>query len=254
MIDRVSANYDRRPADTVIDILLLHYTGMDSADAALDHLCDPDSKVSAHYLIDEDGAVYQLVKDKHRAWHAGVSTWRGDTDINARSIGIEVVNPGHAFGYRPFTPPQMETLATLASEIVLRYRIPEENVLGHSDVAPGRKQDPGELFDWAALASAGVGLWPDRSFRARRTGPSYQPGKRGAEVAALQGSLETFGYGIIEDGDFGEQTRIVVAEFQRHFRPLLVSGMADPETRSLLDHLVIRAARNRTKRGDKYQA
>jgi len=250
LIDHPSPNFDRRPAGSVIDILLLHYTGMETGDAALERLCDPDSKVSAHYLVDEDGTAYQLVKDKCRAWHAGVSSWGGETDINARSIGIELVNPGHEFGYRRFPEAQMERLATLASEIVLHHRIPDDGVLGHSDVAPGRKQDPGELFDWATLAATGVGLWPDRGFRVRRTGPILKGGDTGAEVAALQGSLKAFGYGIQEDADFGERTRIVVAEFQRHFRPLMVDGVADPETRSLIDHLVTRAARNRAKRGD----
>ena len=250
LIDRPSPNYDFRPAGTIIDILLIHYTGMETTSAALNRLCDPKSKVSAHYLIDEDGTAYQLVKDERRAWHAGVASWRDQSDINVRSIGIELVNPGHEFGYRRFPDTQMEQLVGLASEVVSRHHIPDEGVLGHSDVAPGRKQDPGELFDWAALAEAGVGLWPARGFRIRRIGPILQAGDRGAEVAALQGSLKTFGYGIAEDGDYGAQTQAVIAEFQRHFRPLIVNGVADSETCSLLDHLVTRVARSRAQHGE----
>lgn len=249
IIERPSPNHDTRSHPGAVDLLILHYTGMESAQAALERMCDPASKVSAHYMIDEDGTVYRLVDEKSRAWHAGVSSWRGDTDVNSRSLGIELVNPGHEFGYRRFTEAQMAQVAALGSEIVLRHCIPEEQVLGHSDVAPERKQDPGELFDWAALSAAGVGLWPDREFRARRSGGPLDMDERGAEVAALQGALKSFGYGVEDDGNYGDRTRLVVAAFQRHFRPLLVDGVADPETRSLLDHLATRAARNRADAG-----
>jgi N-acetylmuramoyl-L-alanine amidase len=249
LIDRPSPNYDRRKPGGPVDILLIHYTGMETAEAALERLCDPESKVSAHYVIDEDGTAYQLVKEKRRAWHAGVASWRGETDINGRSIGIELVNPGHEFEYRRFPDAQMAQLTSLASEIVLRHRIPDEGVLGHSDVAPGRKEDPGELFDWASLAASGVGLWPDRRFRPRRTGLMLQFGDQGAEVAALQGSLKSFGYGIADDGIYGDQTKIIVTEFQRHYRSLGVNGIADPETRSLIDYAVTLAARSRARRG-----
>ncbi len=151
-------NYEERPSGVKPDILLMHYTGMQSMEEAKERLCDPDSKVSAHYLIDEDGTVYDLVDHTKRAWHAGVAFWAGETDINSYSIGIEIVNPGHEFGYRPFPKVQMQSVLKLSRELVVEYEI--EHVLAHSDVAPERKQDPGELFDWPWLAEHGVGLWP----------------------------------------------------------------------------------------------
>ena len=173
-IERPSPNHDARPAGKPIDILLLHYTGMRDAEAALRRLTDPAAKVSSHYLIDEDGATYRLVDEGRRAWHAGVSYWGGERDINGVSIGIELVNPGHEFGYRPFPQPQMEALVELGRAILARHPIPPARVLGHSDVAPTRKTDPGELFDWRALAEAGIGLWPtpprDRTTSPRSSG------------------------------------------------------------------------------------
>ena len=142
-------------------MLVLHYTGMPSAAAALARLCDPGAKVSAHYLVDEDGTVQALVAEQNRAWHAGVSFWRGATGLNDRSIGIEIVNPGHEFGYRPFPPAQMQAVRELCRGILARWPIPARNVVAHSDIAPNRKQDPGELFDWRGLAAAGIGLWTD---------------------------------------------------------------------------------------------
>lgn len=152
-------NYEERPKGAKPNIILIHYTGMQTALAALDRLSDPESKVSAHYLILEDGDIHEIVSEDKRAWHAGVSYWRGETDINSYSIGIEMVNPGHEFGYKSFPKSQMESLLGLCKEIKTRWDI--EHVLGHSDVAPERKQDPGELFDWEYLASHGVGLWPN---------------------------------------------------------------------------------------------
>ncbi|HMH65671.1 MAG TPA: N-acetylmuramoyl-L-alanine amidase, partial [Rhizomicrobium sp.] len=159
-IDRPSPNHDARPDGAVIDMLVLHYTGMTSAEAALERLCDPAAKVSSHYTIDEDGTVYAHVPEARRAWHAGLSFWAGETDVNARSIGIELVNPGHEFGYRAFPESQIASLITLCHGILLRHPIPSWRVLGHSDVAPARKEDPGELFPWEQLAKAGIGLWP----------------------------------------------------------------------------------------------
>ena len=158
-VDRPSPNHDDR-GGAVVDMLVIHYTGMASADAALARLCDPVAKVSAHYTIDEDGTVYAMVPEARRAWHAGASCWAGARDINARSIGIELVNPGHEFGYRAFAPAQIAALITLCQGIVTRHAIPAWRVLGHSDVAPMRKDDPGELFPWETLAKAGIGLWP----------------------------------------------------------------------------------------------
>ncbi|MCB2084799.1 MAG: N-acetylmuramoyl-L-alanine amidase, partial [Sphingomonadaceae bacterium] len=155
-----SHNWDERPLDAVIDTLVLHYTGMPTALEALERLCEPQSKVSAHYLIDEDGVVFLLVPEEKRAWHAGVSYWRGRENINHYSIGIELVNPGHAFGYRPFPEPQMRALLVLCEALHNRHPIDPRNVVGHSDIAPGRKQDPGELFEWKRLADKDFGLWP----------------------------------------------------------------------------------------------
>ena len=160
MIARASANHGPRASGQAIDILLLHYTGMRSAQAALDRLCDPAAEVSAHYLVDEDGGVVALVDEARRAWHAGVARWAGAGDVNGRSIGIELANPGHEWGYRPFPTAQMAALAELARGVLARHPIPPAGVLAHSDVAPTRKLDPGELFDWAWLAERGIGLWP----------------------------------------------------------------------------------------------
>lgn len=152
-------NYEDRRAGAQPNILLMHYTGMETGRAALERLSDPSSKVSVHYVVDEDGSVTALVPEDKRAWHAGLSYWMGEDDINSYSIGIEIVNPGHEFGYRPFPQVQMESVLRLSREIMSRHSI--YHVLGHSDVAPERKKDPGELFDWQYLAAHGVGLWPD---------------------------------------------------------------------------------------------
>ena len=216
-IVRPSPNHDDR-GSAPIDILLLHYTGMDSAEAALSRLCDPAAKVSAHYTIDQDGAVYAMVPEERRAWHAGLSCWAGARDINARSIGIELVNPGHEFGYCAFPAAQIEALILLAREILARHPIPAWRVLGHSDVAPARKIDPGELFPWRRLADEGVGLWP---------APGGDPGE-----AVAAGLLARYGY------DPEVERTMLVAAFQRHFRPSRVDGMADAETRKVLSGLI----------------
>jgi N-acetylmuramoyl-L-alanine amidase len=221
--DRPSPNHDARPDGQAIDILLLHYTGMESAEAALARMCDPAAKVSAHYCIDEDGAVTRLVAEDRRAWHAGVSRWAGGTDVNGRSIGIELVNPGHEFGYRPFPEPQTAALTALAREVLGRHPIPPWRVLGHSDVAPLRKQDPGELLDWARLAAEGIGLWPGE---APAAGPA-------PSEAALTARLARFGYGFLED-----DPAAVITAFQRHFRPAAVTGAVDGETGAVLDALL----------------
>jgi N-acetylmuramoyl-L-alanine amidase len=218
--DRPSPNHDARPG--AVDMLLLHYTGMQSAAAALDRLCSPEAKVSAHYLIDEDGTVWRLVDEERRAWHAGVSSWRGRRDINGASIGIELVNPGHENGYRAFPEAQMAALEALGRDIIGRHPIPPRHVLGHSDVAPQRKTDPGELFDWPRLARAGIGLWPDFS------GPLPPPA---SDIAELQRQLAAIGYDTPQAGSEDTHTAQVVAAFQRHFRPTLCDGKADRETR-----------------------
>src|SRR5271156_4492223 len=159
--EKLSPNHDERPADGQVDMLILHYTGMRTAQAAIERLCDPEARVSSHYVVDEDGEVIRLVPEERRAWHAGVSYWRGHDTLNDRSIGIEIVNPGHEWGYRDFPALQMAAVCELCLSILARHPIPARNVVAHSDIAPDRKQDPGELFDWAGLAANGVGLWPD---------------------------------------------------------------------------------------------
>jgi N-acetylmuramoyl-L-alanine amidase len=209
--ERVSPNHGPRPAGTPVDMLILHYTGMQDAAAALDRLCDPAAEVSCHWLIEEDGTLWRLVDESRRAWHAGRGFWAGATDINSRSIGIELVNPGHAFGYRPFPAVQMVSLARLARGILARHPIPPARVLGHSDVAPTRKQDPGELFDWAWLAEEGVGFWPD-------------PDLPAPEIDPWDG-LARIGYAVGQDPE-----PAIVTAFQRHYRPWQVDGVLDEET------------------------
>lgn len=207
-----SPNFNGREG-TAIDMLVLHYTGMKSCAEALKRLCDSEAKVSAHYLIDEDGTVHRLVDETERAWHAGVATWRGESNINSRSVGIELVNPGHEWGYRVFPDVQMQALIPLAKDIVERHGIAARDVVGHADVAPVRKQDPGEKFDWTMLAEAGIGLWPDTE---RLPAPCN-------EVDVTR-QLSGIGYDIADEG-------AAVTAFQRHFRPSRVDGVADDETR-----------------------
>jgi N-acetylmuramoyl-L-alanine amidase len=221
-----SPNADARPPGGPVDLLLLHYTGMPSATAALARLADPAARVSAHYLIDEDGTVVALVPETARAWHAGVSAWQGHSHLNDRSVGIELVNPGHEWGYRAFPEAQYVAGIELCRAILGRWPIPARRVLGHSDVAPDRKQDPGELFDWARLAAAGIGLWPE-------------PGEgRPRGVAQLQAELAEVGYPIPRHGRLDAATRLVIAAFQRHFRPERVDGDPDQATRARLDGLL----------------
>ncbi len=222
VVECPSPNFDARPPGQAVDILLLHYTGMASATAALARMCDESAKVSAHYCIDEDGLLTRLVPEDKRAWHAGLASWAGADDINDRSIGIELVNPGHEFGYRPFPEAQMARLIELARDILARQPIPPGRVLGHSDVAPLRRQDPGELFDWARLAAAGIGLWPGDA-------PALAP----PEPSEIERQLAAFGYGYLEQ-DFPA----VVAAFQRHFRPATLTGEVDPESAGRLAALV----------------
>jgi len=209
-----SPNWDARPDGVPIDTLILHYTGMPSAQAALDRLRDPAARVSSHYVVDEDGAVWRLVAEQRRAWHAGVSCWRGHAWLNDRSMGIEIVNPGHEWGYRRFPALQMAAVCELCLGILARHPIPARNVVGHSDVAPDRKDDPGELFDWQGLAANGVGLWPGMSSDASLVGD-------------VRGALRTIGYA---DRDLSTTLRA----FQRHWLPDAVSGLADAATRARL--------------------
>lgn len=221
MKERASPNHDARPADQPVDILMLHYTGMQTGQAAIDRLCDPEARVSSHYVVEEDGTIWRLVPEARRAWHAGISFWRGHETLNGRCIGIEIVNPGHEWGYRPFPAEQMAAVAELARGILARHPIPARNVVGHSDVAPDRKEDPGELFDWPWLAAQGVGLWPDFSDAIPAAA---------VDEAALRQDLAVFGYPVPapDAGDAAFAT--LLRAFQRHWRPAAVTGCADPET------------------------
>jgi N-acetylmuramoyl-L-alanine amidase len=231
IIERRSPNFNERVGEGVPDILIMHYTGMQTCQAAVERLTDAASRVSSHYTIDEDGTIYRHVAEEMRAWHAGASHWRGATDINSRSVGIEIVNPGHEFGYRAFPDVQIAAVIELSRGIVSRHRIPPRNVIGHSDIAPGRKTDPGELFPWKPLAEAGLGIWVEA--RATNEG-SLRRGDAGDGVRALQERLAAYGYGIDLTAAFDEWTEVVVSAFQRHFRPALFDGVADAETLAIL--------------------
>ncbi len=222
-IELPSANFDSREGQAV-DMLVLHYTGMKTAKDALIRLCDPEAKVSAHYVVDEDGTVYRVVPEDQRAWHAGVSSWRGNSNINARSIGIEIVNPGHEFGYRAFPDVQMKAVTALCKGILSRHKIPARNVVGHSDVAPDRKEDPGELFDWKGLAERGIGIWPQKDGF----------GDSGLGIREIQKKLQEFGYAIEPKDSWDEQAKKVVTAFQRRFRPSDIRGEWDTECSGLL--------------------
>lgn len=203
-------------------MIVLHYTGMQTAQAAIDRLRDPDAKVSAHYLIAEDGTILRMVDEEKRAWHAGKSRWRGIEDVNSASIGIEIVNPGHEFGYRPFLEEQIDALIPLVADITARHGITRGNVVGHSDIAPTRKQDPGELFPWNRLAKLRLAL-------PRPTKNLMDPlwSDAGFLIA-----LERFGY------DVSDKLAAIVA-FQRRFRPELLDGVIDGECRSILLALLL---------------
>jgi N-acetylmuramoyl-L-alanine amidase len=225
-----SPNFDERRNGRAPDMILLHYTGMASGEEALDRLCASNSKVSAHYVVFEDGRIVQCVPEEMRAWHAGVASWAGETDINSCSIGIEIVNPGHEFGYRDFPLRQIAAVISLCKSIVTRRGpIAPERILAHSDVAPSRKQDPGEKFPWALLSESGIGHWV-RPAPPSINGRVLKSGDSGETVARLQRALASYGYGIEETGRYDEPTRDVVAAFQRHFRPARVDGIADAST------------------------
>jgi N-acetylmuramoyl-L-alanine amidase len=233
LIDAPSPNFDARRGPP--DMVVLHYTGMRSGQEALERLRDPEAKVSAHYLIEEDGRIFALAAEERRAWHAGVSFWKGERDINAVSIGVELVNPGHDWGYRDFPDDQIDALTGLLDAIRGRWQIPNARILGHSDVAPGRKIDPGEKFPWKRLAQDGHGLWLEPP---AAPGAPLGPGDAGTGVFALQAGLTRLGYDSAPSGQYGPETQTIVSAFQRHWRPERVDGVADGETRARLVHLL----------------
>ena len=220
IIDSPSPNFDER--DKPISILVLHYTGMKDAASAIAWLRNHQSKVSCHYLIAEDGQILRMVPEEKRAWHAGRSYWRGNQNINGMSIGIEIVNPGHEFGYQPYPDQQIDALVPLVADIMKRHGITRGNVVGHSDIAPTRKQDPGELFPWARLAKLRLALpRPTKNLM----DPNWTDG--GFLLA-----LERFGY------DVSDKLAAIVA-FQRRFRPELIDGEIDGECRAILLALLL---------------
>ncbi|MCS6627213.1 N-acetylmuramoyl-L-alanine amidase [Roseibacterium beibuensis] len=231
--DAPSPNFDQRRGPP--DMLVLHYTGMRTADEAVDRLRDPEARVSAHYVVDEDGSILRLVAEERRAWHAGKGAWQGETDCNAASIGVEIVNPGHEFGYREFPEAQIAAVISLVSDIRTRWTIPDARIIAHSDLAPDRKQDPGELFPWKRLASLGHGLWFEPAHeRIAALGAPLAVGDEGLGVIVLRAGLHRLGYGLQPGGDYDEATKLTVAAFQRHWRPGRVDGVADGETRATL--------------------
>lgn len=224
LLPHPSPNFDERNAE--IDMIILHYTGMQSGAEAIERLCDPEARVSSHYVIEENGDVYQLVDEISRAWHAGVSFWRGEKHLNANSIGIEIVNPGHEFGYRPFTDAQYSSIIELCKTIKSEYSIADINIIGHSDVAPDRKEDPGELFNWKLLADNGIGLWPKQI--------SEYDAFRFLENNQSQPTLITLGY--------EHHNEKSITAFQRHWRQNLVNGVWDDECQNILFSLLQQAA------------
>ena len=228
-IEAPSPNFDARAAPP--DILVLHYTGMKTGPEALDRLRDPEAKVSAHYMVEEDGRIFRLVAEERRAWHAGVSFWKGERNINGVSIGVEIVNPGHEFGYRPFPDAQIAAVIALVGDIRTRWQIPDDRIVGHADVAPGRKDDPGELFPWKRIAEAGHGLWVDAP---PAPGEPLAEGSEGVGVFALQAGFTRLGYDLPPSGKFDAATKAVVVAFQQHWRQDKVDGIADGQTRAQL--------------------
>ncbi|XUY25906.1 N-acetylmuramoyl-L-alanine amidase [Agrobacterium sp. rho-8.1] len=231
-----SPNHGERVDVGSPDMIILHYTGMGTADSALSWLCNAESQVSSHYFVFEDGRIMQLVPEKLRAWHAGKSSWGGVADINSRSIGIEVANAGHPAGLPEFPKAQIDAVIELCRDCGARWSIAPERVLGHSDIAPVRKIDPGEKFPWDMLSQHGVGHWvPSAPIGGGRF---FQRGDSGQPVEALQSMLSIYGYAVEITGDYCEKTEGVIAAFQRHFRPSLVDGIADFSTIDTLHRLI----------------
>lgn len=238
---RASPNFGSRRDNQRPTILLLHYTGMETGIGAENWLADTRSGVSAHYLVHEDGRIVQMVRESDRAWHAGKGCWAGEADVNSASIGVEIVNPGHFLGHPDFPDRQIDAVIALSRGVIARHGLRPDRVLAHSDIAPGRKIDPGEKFPWARLAAAGVGHYVEPT--PPTGGGSFGAGARGRPVEALQSLLGVYGYDCPATGVFDQRTRIVVEAFQRHFRPALVDGRVDLSTIDTLRRLLRSLAR-----------
>lgn len=239
IISKPSPNFDERTLP--VSLLILHYTGMKTGAEALERMCNPEAKVSAHYMVEEDGRVFQMVDEEKRAWHAGVSEWVGETNINSASIGIEIVNGGHDWpqmdgSLPPYPDVQITALIPLCKAIMSRHNIGARSVLGHSDIAPARKQDPGEHFPWADLSAAGIGRFPLSIEPDRRV--LFGAGSRDRGVAIFQRGLAEIGYSARVTGVMDEDTRLVTAAFQRRYRPSQIDGVVDMETMAIVRWLV----------------
>lgn len=238
MQDAPSPNFDERRHG--VDMLVLHYTGMENGALALERLRNPEAKVSSHYLVFENGEIVRMVPESLRAWHAGAGSWQGDDDLNSRSIGIEIVNGGHDFRARDGTLPaypevQIDAVLTLCKSILKRHDIPQSRVVGHSDIAPARKTDPGEHFPWEQFAKAGVGIWPVQPDPDGLMGKGVEAGDDGAAVERLQAAFADIGYGISLTGKLDAQTMTIVRAFQRRFVQDRVSGLVDLKTAALVE-------------------
>jgi N-acetylmuramoyl-L-alanine amidase len=234
---RPSPNHNERKNGMAPDMIVLHYTGMRDHEAAIIRLSTPGTEVSAHYVVMPDGYIVQMVAESRRAWHAGTSWWAGDTDMNSCSIGIEIANAGHDYGYPDFPKRQIAAVTALCRSINTRYNIPPDRVLGHSDVAPTRKQDPGEKFPWKVLAESGIGLWV-KPEPITATGSIFVLGETNSAIEEVQRLLARYGYGVNPTGYLDGTTRDAVAAFQRHFRPARVDGVVDISTTATLRALL----------------
>jgi len=232
VIKHASPNFNERRLP--LSMLVLHYTGMETGEAAIARLSDSDAGVSAHYVVEEDGRIIQMVAEDRRAWHAGKGLWRGCADVNSASIGIEIVNGGHDFGLPDFPPDQIAAVLALSQDILARHPIAACDVIGHSDLAPDRKQDPGEKFPWKHFAQNGVGLWPEP---VQPAFAALAPGDMGPDVLSLRHAFSEIGYGVEADGAYDDALKAVVLAFQRRFRPDALSGVADAETCALIEGL-----------------
>lgn len=245
IIQAPSPNFNERLHP--LDMLVLHYTGMKDGPTALARMQDEqEPRVSAHYMVEEDGRIFQLVAEDKRAWQAGRSWWQGDEDLNSRSIGIEIVNGGHDFGLPPFPDVQIAAVIALCQDILTRWPIPQHRIVAHSDIAPDRKEDPGERFPWKQLAEAGIGLWPEPVRPEPWMMHGAAPGDAGMTVEGLQSDLKDIGYRLTVTGVFGDDTAAVIRAFQRRWRPERVNGEGDTDTITLAHAVadLVRAAKS----------